>query len=224
MRSCRWGPALRTLDEDDTDHPHAPAPGDRGSSGCPGVHRGSQRTGDDPGNLWKTAFRLLGAATVCRVTTPALADVPVRSSLALTRRWVALLAPLSVSGRTLWLTWLGPDGRQSPVLAPVADIPIGADRRLATGLLDVHAEVARSIPGNDVHLAMALARPGDPAVTEDDDEWASAFHDVLDSALDGTWSLHLAAGGRVEPVVQSPNFFVRSAGRRRARGVEDGLR
>ncbi len=143
------------------------------------------------------------------MTTPALADVPVRSSLALTRRWVSLLSPLSFPGRTLWLAWLGPDGRQSAVLAPVEDLPVAADRHLAAGLLGVHAEVARSIPGEDVHLAMALARPGDPVPTEDDDEWAGAFHDVLDSALDGTWSLHLAAGGRVEPLVQSPNFFVR---------------
>ena len=157
------------------------------------------------------------------MTTPALADVPVRSTLALTRRWVTLLSPLSFSGRTLWLAWLGPDGRQSPVLAPVEDIPIEADRHLAVGLLDVHAELARSIPGDDVHLAMALARPGGSVPTEDDDEWAGAFHDVLDSALDGTWSLHLAAGGRVESLVAAPSSFVR-VGRATAPGVEDGLR
>jgi hypothetical protein len=160
---------------------------------------------------------------VCGVTTPALADVPVRSSRALTRRWAALLSPLSFSDRTLWLAWLGPDGRQSPVLVPVEGIPIGADRHLAAGLLDVHAEVARSIPGDDVHLAMALARPGAPAGTGDDDEWAGAFHDVLDSALDGTWSLHLAAGGRVESLVEAPNFFVR-VGRATTRGAQDGRR
>ena len=195
----------------------------REAGSTPSSGHASRQPGSDSGDLWKTAFRPVDAATVCRVTTPALADVPVRSSLALTRRWITLLAPLSFSSRTLWLAWLGPDGRQSPVLAPVEDIPVRADRHLAAELLDVHAEVARSLPGDDVHLAMALARPGEPVPTEDDDEWAEAFHDVLDSALDGTWSLHLAAGGRVEPLVQSPGFFVR-VGRATARGVEDGLR
>jgi hypothetical protein len=46
-------------------------------------------------------------------------------------------------------------------------------------------------------------------VTEDDDGWVPAFHEVLDSALDGSWSLHLAAGGRVESLVEAPTFFVR---------------
>ncbi|MEX5718597.1 hypothetical protein [Geodermatophilus maliterrae] len=56
---------------------------------------------------------------------------------------------------------------------------------------------------------MALRRPGEPVETEDDAEWAGALHEVLDDALDGTWSLHLAAGGRIEPLVESPGFFVR---------------
>lgn len=160
---------------------------------------------------------------MCRVTTPALADVPVRSSLALTRRWVDLLSPLSLSGHTLWLAWLGPDGRQSPVLVPVEDIPAQLDRQLIPRLLDVHSEVASHLTGDDVHLAMALCRPGEAVPTEDDDEWACAFHEVLDSALDGSWSLHLAAGGRVEPLVEAPTFFARM-GWATARRAEDGLR
>lgn len=160
---------------------------------------------------------------MCRVTTPALADVPVRSSLALTRRWVSLLTPLSFDGRSLWLAWLGPDGRQSPVLFPVEDVPAQPDRHLITRLLDVHAEVASHLPGDDVHLAMALCRPGEAVPTEDDDEWVSAFHEVLDSALDGSWSLHLAAGGRVESLVEAPTFFVRM-GWATARRAGDGLR
>jgi hypothetical protein len=150
---------------------------------------------------------------VSRVTTPTLADVPVRSSLALTRRWTALLQPPTSAGRSLWLTWLGPDGRQSPVLLPVDDVPAVPDRRLLSGLLDLHAEVAPHLGGDDVHLAMALSRPGEPVQTEHDAAWACALHDVLDDALDATWSLHLAAGGRVEPLVEASSFFVRVAAR-----------
>ncbi len=135
--------------------------------------------------------------------------MPVRSSLALTRRWVTLLAPPSFSRRSLWLTWLGPDGRQAPVVLPVDDVAVAPDRRLLSGLLDVHSEVATHLTGDGVHLAMALCRPGEPVETEDDAEWVCALHEVLDDALDGTWSLHLAAGGRVEPLVDVPGSFLR---------------
>ena len=96
---------------------------------------------------------------MCRVTTPPLADVPVRSSLALTRRWVSLLAPLSFADRSLWLTWLGQDGRQSPVLIPVEDVPVQPDRHLVTRLLDLHSDMAARLPGDDVRRGTA----GDPA-------------------------------------------------------------
>ena len=148
-----------------------------------------------------------------RVTTPTLADVPVRSSLALTRRWTTLLQPPTFAGRSLWLTWLGADGRQAPVVVPVDDVPAVPDRRLLSGLLDLHAELTPHLGGDDVHLAMALSRPGEPVQTEHDAAWACTLHDVLDDALDATWSLHLAAGGRVEPQVEASSFFVRVAAR-----------
>ena len=81
--------------------------------------------------------------------------------------------------------------------------------------------MASHLPGDDVHLAMALCRPGEPVPTEDDDEWVSAFHEVLDSALDGSWSLHIAAGGRVEFLVEAPTSSVRT-GWATARRAEDG--
>jgi hypothetical protein len=81
--------------------------------------------------------------------------------------------------------------------------------------------MALHLPGDDVHLAVAFYRPGEPVPTEDDDEWVSASSEVLDSALDGSWSLHLAAGGRVEFLVEAPTSFVRT-GWATARGAEDG--
>ena len=49
---------------------------------------------------------------------------------------------------------------------------------------------------------MALCRPGHIVVTADDEEWAEGLHAVLDEAIESSWSLHLAAGGRVVPVVE----------------------
>ncbi|RBY80548.1 hypothetical protein DQ238_08145 [Geodermatophilus sp. TF02-6] len=140
------------------------------------------------------------------MTIPPLAEVPVRSSLALTRRWAALFSPLFFDSRSLWLTWLGPDGRQAPALLPVDDVPARPDHRLLRGLLDLHDGVTSGqLEGG--HLAMALCRPGPPVEDAEDTDWVFALHDLFDEQIDGTWSLHLAAGGRVEPLVEAPNFF-----------------
>jgi hypothetical protein len=45
------------------------------------------------------------------------------------------------------------------------------------------------------------------APTEDDEVWARTLRDELDGLIDETWSLHLAAGGRVEPLIEAPAFF-----------------
>ncbi|WP_369253372.1 hypothetical protein [Geodermatophilus amargosae] len=141
------------------------------------------------------------------MTTPVLADVPVRSPRALTRRWASLLQPLVFDTRSLWLAWIGPDGRQSPALVPIDDVPARPDLRLVSGLLGVHDEVAASLGSNDVLLAMALCRPGEPVETGDDTDWLRAFHEVLGVELDQAWSLHLAAGGRVEPLLEAQYFL-----------------
>jgi hypothetical protein len=58
--------------------------------------------------------------------------------------------------------------------------------------------------GDDAHLALALCRPGEPVVSDSDDEWVDALSEVFDGLVAQTWSLHLGAGGRVEPLVEAP--------------------
>ncbi|WP_324273626.1 hypothetical protein [Blastococcus brunescens] len=54
---------------------------------------------------------------------------------------------------------------------------------------------------------MALCRPGDPRITEDDDEWAEGLRSALDDGqIEGSWSLYLAAGGSVVPLVEAPSW------------------
>ena len=132
-------------------------------------------------------------------------DVPVRSAADLADRWLAVLGE-SVSGaRSLWLTWFGRDGRQLPVVVPVDDLPLAPDSALLVGLRRVHDSVAIDQLGGAGHLALALCRPGDPTVTGDDEEWAEALRGVLDDGRGaGSWSLHLAAGGEVVPLVPGP--------------------
>ncbi len=137
------------------------------------------------------------------MTTAPLASVPVRSAPELTRRWVTVLEPPVFAARSLWLLWLGEDSCMLPVVVPVDDVPRLPDRATLHGLVDLHDAVTDRSTG-PTHLALALCRPGPAAVTADDDGWADGLRGVLDEALDGTWSLHLAAGGRVVPLVGAP--------------------
>jgi hypothetical protein len=138
-------------------------------------------------------------------TTPPLADVPIRSAADLTRRWTLLLDPPVFGARSLWLCWIGSDGRMLPVVVPVDDLPELPDAALLMGLRQVHDAITESHLDGEGHLAMALCRPGGPELTADDDEWAEEFRAMFDDGqIDGSWSLHLAAGGTVVPVVDLP--------------------
>ena len=136
------------------------------------------------------------------MTTPAIATVPVRSAAELTARWRALLEPPVFRARSLWLAWFDGDGRQSPVVVPVDDLPVSPDPTIYAGLRGLNAAVAEST-GRGCHLAMALCRPGRAAVGDSDDEWVAALGEVFDDLVGQTWSLHLAAGGQVLPLVEA---------------------
>jgi hypothetical protein len=148
-----------------------------------------------------------GCHGVGMTMTPPLAHVPIRSADALTDRWTMLLDPPVFGARSLWLTWLGADGRMLPVVIPVDDLPLVPHPALVTNLRDVHDSIVGEHLGGEGHLAMALCRPGDPRISADDDEWAEALRSALDDGqIDGSWSLHLAAGGGVVPLVPAPSW------------------
>ena len=144
------------------------------------------------------------------MTTPPLAQVPVRSAAELTQRWADLLDPPVFAARSLWLSWLYGDGTALPVVMPVDDLPRVPDLITLRGLVHLHEAVAEH-SSDTTHLAMALCRPGHAVVTEEDDEWAEWLHAVLGDAIESSWSLHLAAGGRVVPVVEPPGWRLAKA-------------
>jgi len=142
---------------------------------------------------------------VAGMTTPPLAEVPIRTADELTRRWEQLLEPPVFGRRSLWLMWLDDDGLMLPVVVPVDDVPPVPDRTMLSGLMHLHDTVAEERLNGGGHLAMALCRPGHPAITADDGEWAEALDHLLgDGRIDAGWSLHLAAGGTVIPIVVLP--------------------
>ena len=134
------------------------------------------------------------------MTKPPLADVPIRSAAELTSRWLTVLDPPIFGARSLWLMWLGADGRALPIVVPVDDVPPLPDEALTAGLLHIHAGVVADHLGGEGHLALALCRPGRPHAGQDDERWAARLRNAFEE-LHGTWSLHLAAGGRVSELV-----------------------
>jgi hypothetical protein len=139
------------------------------------------------------------------MTKPPLADVPIRCADDLTRRWAAVLDPPIFGARSLWLMWIDPDGLMLPIVVPVDDIPLKADRGMLEGLRRVHIGVAQDQLPRGGSLAMALCRPGTPQVTKDDEAWVESLRGALDGVhVAPLWTLHLAAGGRVTEILPPP--------------------
>jgi hypothetical protein len=137
------------------------------------------------------------------MTTPATAEVPVRSATELTDRWKRLLDPPTFRARTLWLAWFDAEGNQSPVVVPVENLPRSPDPTMFDGLRTLNEAVASHL-GDGGHLAMAICRPGKAVAIDSDDEWVDALSELFDGLIAQTWSLHLAAGGQVVELVERP--------------------
>ena len=139
--------------------------------------------------------------------TPALADVPISSADELTNRWIVLLNPPVFGVRSLWLSWLGSDGRMLPIVIPIDDIPLVPEPAMLMGLRQMHDTVLEEHLDGNGHLAMSLCRPGGPRVRGDDELWIDALRSMLDDGqIDGSWSLHLGAGGEVTALVEAPSW------------------
>ncbi len=136
------------------------------------------------------------------MTKPPLADVPVRTAEELTQRWEQLLDPPVFTARSLWLTFLD-DRLMTSVTIPVDDVPAAPDRPFLAHLAEVSESLVETLCVGRPHVAMALCRPGRVRVTQDDEAWERGLAEAFLSSS-GTWSLHLAAGGSVVPMVDLP--------------------
>ena len=136
-------------------------------------------------------------------------EVPVRTAAELTDRWAGLLDPPTFRRRELWLAWLDADGLMLPAIVPLEDVPLVPDHHLLRGLAEGHDVMAAGHLGPGGHLALALCRPGGAGARLDDAEWADALHHAFDGRIEESWSLHLAAGGRVTELVPPPWRFAR---------------
>ena len=138
------------------------------------------------------------------MTTPPLIDVPILTAEELTARWARMLEPPVFGAPALWAAWIARDGLMLPMVVPIEDLPRLPDNSLLSGLLELHEGVVGEYLGGAGHLALALCRPGRAEITADDDAWVGLLSEVLDDRIEGRWSLHLAAGGCVLPLIDLP--------------------
>src|SRR5690349_11304055 len=139
------------------------------------------------------------------MTAIRLPEVPVRTAAELTAWWAGMLDPLAFHRRDLWLAWITAAGRVLPTIVPIEDAPLVPRRRELGALVDLHTTIAGEFLGQGGHFALCLCRPGGPDLRDDDDAWAEVLRDLLDNVIDESWSLHLAAGGVVTPLVELPD-------------------
>jgi len=138
------------------------------------------------------------------MTTPHLADVPVTTQRELRRRWAAVLEPPVFAARSMWIMWLRADGSTLPTLVPIDELPREPDARTTTGLVDLAGTVADEHTDGIGHVAFALCRSGQPTCSGNDQAWADGLQRAAGEAGLSSWSLHLAAGGAVLPLVAPP--------------------
>src|SRR3954470_16748876 len=103
-------------------------------------------------------------------------DTLIRTTDDLAALWHSLMGDGGFSRRSVWLLFLGSDGRPTPALVPIDDIP----QRPVPLFLENLGHIVRELVGwQDIaSMAMLLSRPGHLTMTDDDRAWAQALHHV----------------------------------------------
>jgi hypothetical protein len=129
--------------------------------------------------------------------------VPIASAAELSLWWAEVLSAENPPGPTLAVLWLDPSGHRLGRCLRITGVT-EPDLRAARAVLRVHDAVTADGVDDEGHLAFAITRPGGADVTEADEEWGDVLDALLVDRDGGTWSLHLAAGGWITPVVSPP--------------------
>jgi len=118
-------------------------------------------------------------------------DTQVRNAGDLQELWRSLMGDGGFSRQSIWLLFLTADGRPSPVLVPIDDIP---SRPVPLFLDNLRYIVGELVGTHDVaSVAVLLSRPGHTTMTENDRAWARALGQVSSE-----WPTFLAVGDSVQ--------------------------
>lgn len=138
-------------------------------------------------------------------------ETPILSTSELTLWWTALLATHRHEP-SMSMLWLDRAGRMLGRVLCVTGVQQAPSRIAMAGLMNAHCAVVDRVGAAPGHLALALSRPGASDISEDDEKWAEALHLDLDDLTDESWSLHLATGGWVVPLVEPLAWRLRPRG------------
>jgi hypothetical protein len=117
-------------------------------------------------------------------------DTLIRNDDDLETLWRNLMGDGGFSRRSVWLLFLDADGRPSPVLVPIDDIPRRPVPLFLDNLRFIVQEIVKT--HDTASVAMLLSRPGHTTMTKDDCKWARALHQISP-----TWPIFLAVADTV---------------------------
>jgi hypothetical protein len=125
---------------------------------------------------------------------------PIRTQLDLHTHWRALMGPLGFSKRTLWLMFVGPDGRVDVPLTQIDLVPAQPEQRLLDQLLGTCAQILEHDLPNGTTVAFLRSRPGAGPVVDEDVAWATGLRDAARKAGVPCRPVHVANDEQVAVV------------------------
>ena len=124
---------------------------------------------------------------------------PIRTQADLERHWRMLMGPLGFSERLIWMQLLDRDGRCTPLITQIGELP-----RLPTGQdEDGLTQILEHFADDDASMVFLLTRPGRRGMSASDLAWARMVRNAARRAGMKVWPVHRANDD--ELVVCSPD-------------------
>ncbi|WP_052591813.1 hypothetical protein [Luteipulveratus mongoliensis] len=127
--------------------------------------------------------------------TTSLRDCVIKTEVDLLELWEGLMGEGGFSQRSLWLIFLDREGRPTPLIVPIDELPDEPDpddvARIARLIEHAREEVkVESVP-------MLLSRPGPTWMQDGDRRWAAALTEAF-AGQQPQWPIHLATTDHVQ--------------------------
>lgn len=115
---------------------------------------------------------------------------PVRTALDVYHVWRLLMGPLGFGARRLWVTFTDGDGRVSPAIQQIEEVPARADTEACAGLMTILDHVRPLFAEGAV--ALLYTRPGRRPMDGGDRSWARSLIAAARQADIPLWPVHFA--------------------------------
>lgn len=124
----------------------------------------------------------------------------IRTQADLERAWRLLLPPRGWDRSSVWLMFLGPDGRPLGALTEIEDCVGPPAEDVTASLAALLGSVYDDLLPTGSRVAFLRSRPGRTAPTSDDRAWAHALYAAARAAGMPGEVVHVATDDAVQPV------------------------